>query len=76
MPIYEFICRPCDSRFEVLTSISRASEAHCPRCGSGEVTRVMSTFASRTTGGDGHSHSHGGGCAGCSSGNCGNCGCH
>lgn len=74
MPIYEFCCEPCELRFEVLTTISRASETTCPECGSGEVKRVMSTFSSRTADGCGHS-SHGGGCSGCASGNCGNCGC-
>ncbi|MCL5104448.1 MAG: zinc ribbon domain-containing protein [Armatimonadetes bacterium] len=70
MPIYEFICAPCDSRFEILTSVSRASEAKCPKCGSGEVKRVMSMFAARTDGG-GHSSN----CVGCATGQCGSCGC-
>jgi putative FmdB family regulatory protein len=76
MPIYEYLCKPCDSRFELLVSISRANEVCCPKCGSLEVKRLMSTFASRSVGSDGSSHSHGGGCAGCASGNCGSCGCH
>lgn len=72
MPIYEFDCRPCKDRFEILISISRIDEAKCPKCGSDKVTRVMSMFSSRTAGGS----SHGSDCAGCASGNCGNCGCH
>jgi len=72
MPIYEFICNPCDSRFEILTSISRASEARCPKCGSDDVKRLVSMFAARSTSSDGSVKS-GGGCAGCSSGNCGSC---
>lgn len=73
MPIYEFDCRPCKDRFELLISLSRVDEAKCPNCGSDKVTRVMSMFSSRTSGGG---HSHGSDCAGCASGNCGNCGCH
>lgn len=74
MPIYEFDCRPCKDRFEILISLSRVGEAKCPKCGSSKVTRVMSMFSSRTSGGG--SHSHGSDCAGCASGNCGSCGCH
>lgn len=75
MPIYEFECQLCDERFELLTSISRMNEAKCPKCGSDEVVRVMSTFASHTSGGSSCSHGSGG-CASCGSGHCGSCGCH
>ena len=75
MPIYEFDCKPCKQRFEILISLSKIGQATCPKCGSGEVERVMSMFSSRTSGGS--SHGHGGGdCAGCASGQCGSCGCH
>lgn len=75
MPIYEFECRPCDERFELLISISKVDEAKCPHCGSDKVRRVMSTFASRTSGECSHDHGSGG-CAGCASGHCGSCDCH
>lgn len=73
MPIYEFICKPCDERFETLISISRIDEAKCPVCGSGELKRVMSMFSARTGGGDSSSHSN---CAGCAAGQCSSCSCH
>ena len=73
MPIYEFECRPCKERFELLIGMSRIGEATCPKCGSGKVQRVMSMFASRTSGGSSHDHG-GGGCASCGSGNCATCG--
>lgn len=72
MPIYEFDCHPCKERFEILVSLSKVNEAKCPKCGSDKLERVMSMFASRTSGG---SHSHSSDCAGCASGNCGSCGC-
>ena len=72
MPIYEFDCRPCKERFELLIGISRVGEAKCPKCGSGRVRRVMSMFAARTSGGS--SHSHGDNCAGCAAGHCATCG--
>jgi len=74
MPIYEFDCRPCKDRFEILIGISRIEEAKCPRCGSDKVKRVMSTFSARTSGGS--SHSHGDNCAGCAAGHCATCGGH
>ena len=67
MPIYEFVCKPCSDRFEVLTSPSRMKDTKCPTCGSAKVDRLMSTFATRTSGGSSDS------CAGCSSGNCSSC---
>lgn len=46
MPIYEYECRGCRRRVSVfLRSIAAAAEAECPRCGSRELTRLMSRFA-------------------------------
>ncbi|MGC8863019.1 MAG: FmdB family zinc ribbon protein [Armatimonadota bacterium] len=73
MPIYEYHCKPCGRRFELLTTISRADQAVCPGCGSGEVRRLMSTFATRSVGSDG-STSSSSSCSGCSSGSCSSCG--
>ncbi len=72
MPIYEFHCKPCNDRFEVLTSFSRIGEARCPKCGGHKITRLMSTFAARSTDSNGHTQSDSS-CSGCSSHNCGNC---
>ncbi|MFL5899903.1 MAG: FmdB family zinc ribbon protein [Solirubrobacterales bacterium] len=41
MPIYEFECEECDSRFEELTSSNTRSVA-CPGCGSGQTRRLLS----------------------------------
>jgi len=71
MPIYEFTCAPCKERFEILTTMSRAKEATCPKCGSAEVSRVVSMFSARFSGGS----SHGSNCSGCASGQCGSCNC-
>jgi len=46
MPLYEYKCNACESRFEVLQKIGAdSSEVRCPRCGSGEVSKQLSTFA-------------------------------
>jgi putative FmdB family regulatory protein len=41
MPLYEFQCAGCGSRFEELVPAGTEG-AVCPRCGSREVTRVLS----------------------------------
>ncbi len=76
MPIYEYRCSPCDLRFELLTTISKADQASCPKCGKGDVKRLVSAFSARVSDGNGHSHGAGGGCARCAAGQCSSCGCH
>jgi putative FmdB family regulatory protein len=44
MPIYEFSCPACGSRFEQLTD-SATRSASCPSCGDGEAKRVLSAPA-------------------------------
>lgn len=47
MPLYEFHCERCDEEFEELVSRSSTiDEVVCPSCGSGEVRRLQSGFAS------------------------------
>jgi putative FmdB family regulatory protein len=46
VPIYEYECHGCRRRVSVLVrSFAAAAEARCPRCGGGELTRLMSRFA-------------------------------
>jgi putative FmdB family regulatory protein len=42
MPIYEYRCGQCDERYEELVASSTASAPPCPKCGSTDVTRLMS----------------------------------
>jgi putative FmdB family regulatory protein len=52
MPIYEFQCAECNSPFEELVRSAEAVNAVvCPKCGSGEVRKKVSMFASRISGG-------------------------
>ena len=44
MPIYEYRCEDCEKPFEKLVRAFR-EEVACPECGSGEVERLLSTFA-------------------------------
>jgi putative FmdB family regulatory protein len=46
VPIYEYDCQGCHRRVSVLIrSISSAADPRCPRCGSAELSRLMSRFA-------------------------------
>lgn len=64
MPIYEYFCADCRTKFEALRPMAQADEKiACETCGGGHTARVLSVFAIK--GGDGASvmESHGGGCA-------------
>jgi putative FmdB family regulatory protein len=46
MPIYEYRCNKCKKRVSVLTlRISEAVNPECDRCGSKDLSRLMSRFA-------------------------------
>jgi len=46
MPLYEYRCRGCGERFEVLQRLGASGEdLLCPRCGVEQPERVLSTFA-------------------------------
>jgi putative FmdB family regulatory protein len=52
MPIYEFVCTECNKSFEDLVfSLSKLDEVVCPACGSSQVKKKMSTFASKPASG-------------------------
>ncbi|MDP2729920.1 MAG: zinc ribbon domain-containing protein [Dehalococcoidales bacterium] len=74
MPIYEYVCPKCSSRFELLRSMSQANEdAPCPQCQQ-KAKRVLSVFAGLARNGDGLTSSLGGGsCGGCSATGCDSC---
>jgi putative FmdB family regulatory protein len=51
MPLYEYRCRQCDARFELLQSSGAGSSAvRCPECDAKAVERVLSTFATAAGG--------------------------
>jgi putative FmdB family regulatory protein len=45
MPIYEFACKRCGERFEELVVAAKQTRLSCPRCGSGDLERRFSVFA-------------------------------
>ena len=47
MPIYEYECRECKERFEVLQGMNEGSESVCcPKCNAKEPRRLLSVFGS------------------------------
>lgn len=78
MPLYEYKCTDCDRPFELLVaSPALADSVVCRYCGSDSVRRLISSFASHSSGGDSFAAAaprSGGGCA-CGGGGCG-CGGH
>jgi putative FmdB family regulatory protein len=47
MPIYEYRCAQCRRRFSLLVGVvaGATSESCCPRCGSRQVSKLISRFA-------------------------------
>ncbi len=75
MPVYEYQCEACDSRFEELV-LSSSMVVACPECTSTDLQKLLSTFQRTRVGGDmpvtagAPAPRAGGGCCG------GGCGCH
>jgi putative FmdB family regulatory protein len=71
MPLYEYVCDRCNTRFEMLRPSGRMDDAaSCPR-GHGSSHRVLSNFSALTKdeyGGESAPVGGGGGCGGCAGG--------
>ncbi len=81
MPIYEYFCPECKSKFELLRSISKSDEdAECPECQT-QSKRTITAFVGRvkiegaggakvaaTAGGSSCTSCSASSCSGCSSG--------
>ena len=84
MPLYEFRCRSCGKKFELLCPAGfNGDRAGCPVCGFEGADRLLSTFNARSasgSGGGGDEAGSGftrigpGGCASCAGTSCATCG--
>ena len=76
MPIYEYFCPECKSKFELLRPISQAEAAgECLECGA-LSERTITAFACRTKGDGGEVASvagTGSSCTSCSASTCSSC---
>jgi putative FmdB family regulatory protein len=50
MPIFEYLCDDCGTKFEKLTRNGASNEVRCPSCGQSRVTTQPSTFAAHARG--------------------------
>jgi putative FmdB family regulatory protein len=77
MPIYEYVCKKCKNKFELMRPFSRSQEAaDCPKCSS-KADRILSTCYAMTSSESGVTKTidgSGSSCSSCSSGNCSSCG--
>ncbi|MCU7495409.1 MAG: zinc ribbon domain-containing protein [Ignavibacteria bacterium] len=65
MPLFEYRCNACNTKFEVLhKSLSSQEEVICPKCKSGDSKKLLSSFSASVSGH--HEHSAGG----CENGSC------
>lgn len=78
MPIFEYRCEKCNSKFEVLhKSINHLDEVICPNCNSNKSKKLLSTFSASINGSSSSSFDDysGGSCesgsCGCGGGSCG-----
>ncbi|MBV9155409.1 MAG: zinc ribbon domain-containing protein [Acidobacteriaceae bacterium] len=68
MPIFEYSCDDCGTKFEKLVRRSHEADAvRCPSCGENHLTTEYSTFAARSAA----SKQTSGAYEGCGSGACG-----
>lgn len=61
MPIYEYLSNKCQKTFEYLQMSGDGSDITCPHCHSGDISRMMSSFATNISQpGGGHKCGSGG----------------
>ncbi|HEX7401013.1 MAG TPA: zinc ribbon domain-containing protein [candidate division Zixibacteria bacterium] len=73
MPIYEYVCDLCSTKFEVLQLSQRNEKPKCPECGSGQIRKSFSIFGF-SSGGKFVSSSSGANCSHCGHTHCSHCG--
>jgi putative FmdB family regulatory protein len=51
MPIFEYRCQDCGTKFEKLVRRSDTAALECPSCGKQHLEQELSTFAAHANGG-------------------------
>lgn len=75
MPIYEYYCADCGTRFDALRLMKEADQPiPCNGCKSQHTSRVISVFYAQSGGRAVAGTASASGCAGCSGGTCASCG--
>jgi putative FmdB family regulatory protein len=50
MPIFEYVCDDCGSKFEKLLRRAGDAAGECPSCGKSHLSEQLSTFAAHANG--------------------------
>ncbi|NLP04674.1 hypothetical protein GX411_01810 [Candidatus Fermentibacteria bacterium] len=50
MPIYEYLCSKCNVIYQFFVKSGSNPSPSCPKCGAGDLERVMSTFSTSRKG--------------------------
>ncbi len=71
MPLYEYVCRACEERFELL--VRGDDTPQCPHCHGKKLEKLLSVVSGHVAGGKGNAASEPGGCGRpqCGTGGCG-----
>ncbi|MBC7341934.1 MAG: zinc ribbon domain-containing protein [Clostridia bacterium] len=64
MPAYDFRCKQCGEKFEVVTSINGRKDVRCPKCGSSDLSQLLTGVQFARTGSPGSPTSSCGGSSG------------
>jgi putative FmdB family regulatory protein len=73
MPIYEYLCKDCGERFEMVRTMKDADmPIPCKTCHGNRTQRTLSVFYAQS-GSKVIAGGSNGGCAGCGGGNCASC---
>jgi putative FmdB family regulatory protein len=70
LPLYEYECRSCKARFERLV-FGNSAEVACSKCGSTDLSQLLSTFAVSTGAGKAAESGPCGACGAAQRGMCG-----
>lgn len=78
MPIFEYRCSECNSKFELLTTNKNSEHVTCPECKSSKTKKLFSTFSASVSASNSTNSCATGNCdinsapsGGCASGMCG-----
>jgi putative FmdB family regulatory protein len=71
MPLYEFACKACGKRFEVLVRLGQEKSVCCEACGSKDLEKLFSPFG--IGGGGSRIKTSSASCSSCSSKSCATC---
>jgi putative FmdB family regulatory protein len=75
MPIYEYVCLDCKTKFDALRSIKEAdAPIACKECNSEHTSRMLSLFFAHSDGRVVAQQSSAAACSSCAGGHCATCG--